>query len=103
MVSIKAAVVGITLLTVCLLATNASPAVRYGCCRNYMATKIPFSKIKGYSVQTVNEMCPINAIIFHTKKGQACTNPALHWVMDYVNRLRSKAQMVHIKTSQALE
>ncbi|KAA8587305.1 C-C motif chemokine 20a.3 isoform X2 [Etheostoma spectabile] len=102
MVSIKAAVVGITLLTVCLLATNASP-VRYGCCRNYMATKIPFSKIKGYSVQTVNEMCPINAIIFHTKKGQACTNPALHWVMDYVNRLRSKAQMVHIKTSQALE
>uniref|UniRef100_A0A8C9X763 C-C motif chemokine n=1 Tax=Sander lucioperca TaxID=283035 RepID=A0A8C9X763_SANLU len=76
--------------------------VRHGCCRNYMALKIPFANIKGYSVQTVTELCPINAIIFHTKKGQACTNPALHWVMDYINRL-SKAQLVHIKTSQAQE
>uniref|UniRef100_A0A8C9X4Y3 C-C motif chemokine n=1 Tax=Sander lucioperca TaxID=283035 RepID=A0A8C9X4Y3_SANLU len=78
-------------------------SLRHGCCRNYMALKIPFANIKGYSVQTVTELCPINAIIFHTKKGQACTNPALHWVMDYINRLRSKAQLVHIKTSQAQE
>ncbi|XP_028449840.1 C-C motif chemokine 20a.3 [Perca flavescens] len=102
MVSIKATVMGITILAVCLLATNAS-AVRHGCCRNYMALKIPFANIKGYSVQTVTELCPINAIIFHTKRGQACTNPALHWVMDYINRLRSKAQLVHIKTAQAQE
>ncbi|XP_031136847.1 C-C motif chemokine 20a.3 isoform X1 [Sander lucioperca] len=103
MVPIKATVMVITLLTICLMATNTSAAVRHGCCRNYMALKIPFANIKGYSVQTVTELCPINAIIFHTKKGQACTNPALHWVMDYINRLRSKAQLVHIKTSQAQE
>ncbi|XP_035861654.1 C-C motif chemokine 20a.3 isoform X2 [Sander lucioperca] len=102
MVPIKATVMVITLLTICLMATNTS-TVRHGCCRNYMALKIPFANIKGYSVQTVTELCPINAIIFHTKKGQACTNPALHWVMDYINRLRSKAQLVHIKTSQAQE
>ncbi|XP_010783753.1 C-C motif chemokine 20a.3 [Notothenia coriiceps] len=99
MVSIKASVMVITLLTVCLLATNASSA--HGCCRNYMKTKIPFPKIKGYSVQTVTELCPISAIIFHTKKGKACTDPALNWVMYYVDRLRNKAQMVHMKSTKA--
>ncbi|XP_028987454.1 C-C motif chemokine 20a.3 [Betta splendens] len=99
MVSIKASVAAITLLTVCLLATNTS-AVYHECCRGYMTLKLPFSAVRGYSVQTVTELCPINAIIFHTKKGKACTNPAFNWVMDYVNRIRAKAQMVHIKTSK---
>ncbi|KAL7387150.1 hypothetical protein ABVT39_019126 [Epinephelus coioides] len=98
MVSMKLAVTVFTLLAVCLLATDAS-SVYHGCCRSYMKTKIPFIKIKGYSLQTTTEHCPISAIIFITKKGKACTNPALQWVMDYVNRLRNKAQMVHIKTS----
>ncbi|KAK5859891.1 hypothetical protein PBY51_021410 [Eleginops maclovinus] len=100
MVSIKASVMVITLLTICLLATNASP-VHHGCCRSYMKNKIPCFKIKGYSVQTVTELCPINAIIFHTGKGKACTNPALNWVMDCVNRLRNKAHIVHMKSTKA--
>ncbi|XP_070775558.1 C-C motif chemokine 20a.3 [Enoplosus armatus] len=99
MVSIKATVMVITLLTFCVLATSTSVGY-YQCCRSYMTTKIPFRPIKGYSVQTVTELCPINAIIFHTKRGKACTNPALNWVMDYVDRLRNKAQRVHIHTSQ---
>ncbi|XP_037314544.1 C-C motif chemokine 20a.3 [Pungitius pungitius] len=100
MVSIKATATVLTLLSACLLATNVS-AVNHGCCRSYMTARIPFSRIQGYSVQTMTEMCHINAIIFHTKKGKACTNPALHWVMQYVNHLRIKAQLVHLKTSQA--
>ncbi|TNN67805.1 C-C motif chemokine 20 [Liparis tanakae] len=98
MVSIRAAVAVLTLLLACLPATNAYAGLP-GCCRSYMTSKIPFKRIRGYSVQTDIEMCPINAIIFHTKRGKACTNPALNWVMDYVNRLRNKAQMVHNKTS----
>ncbi|XP_031711103.1 C-C motif chemokine 20-like [Anarrhichthys ocellatus] len=100
MASIKATVAVLTLLSACLLITNAS-AGHYGCCRSYMTAKIPFHKIKGYSVQTVTETCQINAIIFHTKKGKACVNPALNWVMQYINHLGNKAQMVHIKTSKA--
>ncbi|XP_035527029.1 C-C motif chemokine 20a.3 [Morone saxatilis] len=100
MVSIKATAMGITLLTFCLLITDTS-AVRTGCCRSYTKGKIPFSAIKGYSVQTHTGFCDINAIIFHTRKGQACTNPGLDWVMTYVNRLRQKAQKVHLETSQA--
>ncbi|XP_068427467.1 C-C motif chemokine 20a.3 [Clinocottus analis] len=99
MVSLKAAA-ALMLLSACLLASYAS-AVPYGCCQRYMTAKIPFKRIKGYSVQTDKEMCHINAIIFHTMKGKACTDPALPWVMDYVDRLRNKAHMVHNKTSKA--
>ncbi|XP_034559334.1 C-C motif chemokine 20a.3 [Notolabrus celidotus] len=95
MVSIKALVMGVTLLTLCLLTTNTS-AVHPGCCRSYMKTKLPFLQIKGYAVQSDQEMCPINAIIFLTKKGKLfCADPALNWVMDSINRLRAKAQIVH--------
>ncbi|XP_018531692.1 C-C motif chemokine 20a.3 [Lates calcarifer] len=98
MVSIRAPVIAITLLTVCLLATHTSAE----CCRKYMKSKIPFPVIRGYSVQDHREMCPINAIIFHTKRGRkACTDPALNWVMDYVNRLGKEAQIVHMRTAKA--
>ncbi|XP_041660158.1 C-C motif chemokine 20-like [Cheilinus undulatus] len=93
MVSIKATVMAVMLLTVCVLATDT--AEYHGCCRSYMKTKLPFRPIKGYTVQSDIGLCPISAIIFHTKKGRVCTDPALDWVMDYVNRLRAKAQMVH--------
>ncbi|KAM6990252.1 C-C motif chemokine 20-like [Tautogolabrus adspersus] len=104
MVSIKATVLVITLLTFCLLATDTSAVSKYpGCCRSYMKTKLPFRVIVGYSVQSETENCPISAIIFHTRKGkEACTNPALNWVMDYVNRLRTQAQIAH-KNSQSNE
>ncbi|XP_069013304.1 C-C motif chemokine 20a.3 [Embiotoca jacksoni] len=102
MQSIKVTVMAITLLTVCLLATDTS-AVRADCCPKYMKGKLRFSIIRGYSVQTVKEMCDIDAIIFHTTKGKACTDPSLRWVMIYVNLLGSEAQKVHINTSQAQE
>ncbi|KAK9539137.1 hypothetical protein VZT92_004264 [Zoarces viviparus] len=98
MASIKATVAVLTLLSACLLITNASG--HHGCCRSYMTARIPFLKIKGYSVQTITETCHIHAIIFHTKKGKACMNPALNWVMQYIHRLGNKAQMVHNKTSK---
>uniref|UniRef100_A0A3Q3C5U5 C-C motif chemokine 20-like n=1 Tax=Haplochromis burtoni TaxID=8153 RepID=A0A3Q3C5U5_HAPBU len=69
MVTIKAMVMVIA-LTICLTA-NSSDGM-------YL---LPFYvEIKGYSVQTIKEMCPIDAIIFHTKKGKACANPALKWI-----------------------
>ncbi|XP_029381281.1 C-C motif chemokine 20a.3 [Echeneis naucrates] len=95
MMSIKLIVIS---LSICLLATHTS-AVYVECCRRYMKTRVPFGVIRGYSVQRETELCPINAIIFHTKRGKACTDPAFNWVMEYVNRLRNAAQLVH-KTSK---
>lgn len=35
----------------------------FRCCRTYMKGRLPFAIIKGYSVQTITELCPINAIM----------------------------------------
>uniref|UniRef100_A0A665TE78 Chemokine interleukin-8-like domain-containing protein n=1 Tax=Echeneis naucrates TaxID=173247 RepID=A0A665TE78_ECHNA len=59
------------------------------CCRRYMKTRVPFGVIRGYSVQRETELCPINAIIFHTKRGKACTDPAFNWVMEYLLKQKS--------------
>nr|XP_046264716.1 C-C motif chemokine 20a.3 [Scatophagus argus] len=99
MVSIKATAMVIALLVFCLLASDTS-AVSYGCCRGYTKGRISFKSIKGYSVQTISEVCHINAIIFHTRNGQVCTNPALNWVMDYIDKIRNRARKVHINSSQ---
>uniref|UniRef100_A0A8C6PSW7 C-C motif chemokine n=1 Tax=Nothobranchius furzeri TaxID=105023 RepID=A0A8C6PSW7_NOTFU len=72
------------------------------CCRRYIKGKLRWETIKGYSVQPATEMCPINAIIFHTKMGKVCTDPALNWVIGYVSRIRFEAQKLHQK-AQALK
>ncbi|RVE61836.1 hypothetical protein OJAV_G00174300 [Oryzias javanicus] len=46
--------------------------------------------------QRVSEFCPINAIIFHTRKHKICTDPALNWVTEYVERIRKREQEFHI-------
>ncbi|TKS79932.1 C-C motif chemokine 20 [Collichthys lucidus] len=87
MVSVKATVMVMMLLTICLLTTNTS-AEKFGCCRSYIKFKLNFNNIKGYSVQNDTGVCHISAIIFHTKgRNSFCANPALDWVMDYVNRI----------------
>ncbi|CAJ1072110.1 C-C motif chemokine 20a.3 [Xyrichtys novacula] len=96
MVSVKALLMVTALLTLCLLTTNTSAAYAgKGCCHSYSKIKPPFHLIRGYSVQSEIEICPISAIIFHTKNGRYCSNPAQNWVMDYVERLRNKARLVH--------
>uniref|UniRef100_A0A3Q4N169 Chemokine interleukin-8-like domain-containing protein n=1 Tax=Neolamprologus brichardi TaxID=32507 RepID=A0A3Q4N169_NEOBR len=54
MLPIRAVVVMIA-LTVCLTANKSA---------GYITGRLPYSAIKGYSVQTDTEMCPINAIMF---------------------------------------
>uniref|UniRef100_A0A3P9L2J2 C-C motif chemokine n=1 Tax=Oryzias latipes TaxID=8090 RepID=A0A3P9L2J2_ORYLA len=117
MVSVKVAFIVIAFLAVCIEQTDAAMDLillvyahgfSFRCCRTYMKGRLPFAIIKGYSVQTITELCPINAIIFHTRKGKTCANPALNWVMEYVERLRMetyepKKQLVfHIHTATEL-
>ncbi|XP_032420636.1 C-C motif chemokine 20a.3 [Xiphophorus hellerii] len=95
MVSMKVTVMMVTLVTLCVLATNTHAALY--CCRRHLPGKPRFSDIKGFSVQKQTEFCPISAIIFHTKKGKRCADPALEWVLDYVSRIEYVAQKVHQK------
>uniref|UniRef100_A0A3B3TLR8 C-C motif chemokine n=1 Tax=Poecilia latipinna TaxID=48699 RepID=A0A3B3TLR8_9TELE len=66
------------------------------CCRRYVHRKIPFSEIKGFSVQRSTVLCPINAIIFHTNKGNRCADSTQEWVMDYVSYILTKLKETDI-------
>ncbi|KAM4556473.1 C-C motif chemokine 20a.3 [Fundulus diaphanus] len=99
MISIKVTVMVATLVTLCILSTDTHAAY-IGCCRRYMVGRIRFPDIKGFSVQNSTELCPISAIIFHTKNGKRCANPALEWVMDYVSRIEYMALKVHQKAQE---
>ncbi|XP_043990921.1 C-C motif chemokine 20a.3 [Gambusia affinis] len=97
MVSMKVTVMMATLAALCVLATNTHAALYGSCCRRYIPVKPKFSDIQGFSVQKRTELCNISAIIFHTKKGKRCADPALGWVLDYVSRIEYEAQKVHQK------
>ncbi|CAL8281630.1 unnamed protein product [Lota lota] len=84
----------LTLAIICLYATQTS-AASHACCREFSRGRIPFRVIRGYSVQSVVELCSIDAIIFHTKKGEACADPALEWVQNYIHRISTKARTFH--------
>uniref|UniRef100_A0A146VT27 C-C motif chemokine n=1 Tax=Fundulus heteroclitus TaxID=8078 RepID=A0A146VT27_FUNHE len=99
MISIKVTVMVATLITLCILSTDTH-ATYLGCCRRYMVGRIRFPDIKGFSVQNHSELCPVVAIIFHTAKGKRCANPALEWVMDYVNRIEYISLKVHQKATE---
>ncbi|MEQ2276506.1 hypothetical protein XENORESO_020022 [Xenotaenia resolanae] len=94
MISIKVTVMPLTLVILCVLSTNTQ-AASFPCCRRHMFGKLRFQEIKGFSVQNDFEHCSISAIIFHTKNGKKCFNPALEWVMDYVRQIEYMAQKVH--------
>ncbi|KAM9322106.1 C-C motif chemokine 20a.3 [Pholidichthys leucotaenia] len=93
MVSGSAVLWAVTLASL-LLAANTSGSPRR-CCRSYIKGRLRSEDIIGYSVQTIQEHCPIDAIIFHTKTGRFCGNPALQWVMDNVERIRIRAKKIH--------
>uniref|UniRef100_A0A3B3WK61 C-C motif chemokine n=1 Tax=Poecilia mexicana TaxID=48701 RepID=A0A3B3WK61_9TELE len=88
MVSMRVTVMAATLVTLAVLCINylffLFTAYIF-CCRRYVHRKIPFSEIKGFSLQKSTDLCPVRAIIFHTKNGKRCADPSLKWVMDYVS------------------
>uniref|UniRef100_A0A669F6S8 Chemokine interleukin-8-like domain-containing protein n=1 Tax=Oreochromis niloticus TaxID=8128 RepID=A0A669F6S8_ORENI len=93
MLPIRAVVV--IALTVCLTANTSAGLYLFPSCPflPFIDFRLPYSTIKGYSVQIDTEMCPINAIIFHTKKGKVCANPALKWVIDAIDQISEKFQL----------
>uniref|UniRef100_A0A3B3Y770 C-C motif chemokine n=1 Tax=Poecilia mexicana TaxID=48701 RepID=A0A3B3Y770_9TELE len=96
MVSMRVTVMAATLVALCVLATNMHAAYIF-CCRRYVHRKIPFSEIKGFSLQKSTDLCPVRAIIFHTKNGKRCADPSLKWVMDYVTE-RNRHRFIHYKS-----
>ncbi|NXA40359.1 CCL20 protein, partial [Eudromia elegans] len=58
------------------------------CCLSYSKVHLPRRAIMGYTEQLSSEVCDINAIIFHTRRGlKACVNPKEPWVKKHLSWL----------------
>ncbi|XP_067897493.1 C-C motif chemokine 20-like [Heterodontus francisci] len=61
------------------------------CCLSYSKKGLPQKLIAGYVRQFSNELCGINAVIFHTRKGRSiCANPEDEWVKRIIIRFLKK-------------
>ncbi|XP_043926851.1 C-C motif chemokine 20-like [Protopterus annectens] len=69
----------------------AFKAFQEDCCLKHSEKPLPFRIIKGYIEQWSNEVCNIDAIVFHTTKGRkVCANPKDEWVKQVFKRLSVK-------------
>ncbi|XP_051874198.1 C-C motif chemokine 20-like [Pristis pectinata] len=56
------------------------------CCLSYSAKPLPLRVIRGYVWQYSNELCSIDAVIFHTRKRLSiCANPKDKWVQGLIS------------------
>ncbi|XP_040203377.1 C-C motif chemokine 20-like [Rana temporaria] len=64
----------------------------FDCCYSYRKTPVSVKAIKSYTTQRSNEVCPIDAIIFRTKKGKVfCADSTDGWVKRAIRILGEKA------------
>ncbi|XP_069482918.1 C-C motif chemokine 19-like isoform X2 [Ambystoma mexicanum] len=76
-------------------ASNNDPV---DCCLQVSETRIPLSILKGFQIQTLEDGCYIEAVVFITKKSASlCAPPNQQWVHRLINRLKNLAQSVNRK------
>uniref|UniRef100_A0A3Q3JJA2 C-C motif chemokine n=1 Tax=Monopterus albus TaxID=43700 RepID=A0A3Q3JJA2_MONAL len=72
------------------------------CCLRYARRPLPCKQLLGYSIQTINTFCDINAVIFHLPERFVCADPSMRWTqrgMKCVDEQRKKdAQIIKEKT-----
>ncbi|XP_025895897.1 C-C motif chemokine 20 [Nothoprocta perdicaria] len=74
-----------------LLSAPCQAQSNQDCCLSYSKVRLPQRAIMGYSEQLSSEVCDINAIIFHTRRGlKACVNPKEPWVKKHLSWLSLK-------------
>ncbi|XP_069552662.1 C-C motif chemokine 20b [Brachyistius frenatus] len=67
------------LCSLSILATFIGGAQSVSCCLKYTHRLLPFKWLIDYTVQTINNSCDINAIIFHTGIRFVCADPSQNW------------------------
>ncbi|XP_062987561.1 C-C motif chemokine 20 [Elgaria multicarinata webbii] len=79
------------LIGLLLLLGTSEAQSNQDCCLSYNKKPLRRSTVVGFTEQFSSEVCDINAVIFHTRKGyKACANPKDHWVKDRVRWLSEK-------------
>ncbi|AWP21059.1 putative C-C motif chemokine 20-like [Scophthalmus maximus] len=66
------------------------------CCLRYTRRPLSHRRLLGYTIQTINNSCDINAIVFHIPGKFVCADPLMKWTqrgMKYVDERRKMAQI----------
>ncbi|XP_042255902.1 C-C motif chemokine 20b [Thunnus maccoyii] len=73
------------------------------CCLRYYRRPLPCKRLLGYTIQTINTSCDINAIIFHLPGKFVCADPSMTWTqmrMKCVDEKRkTTTQVIREKTT----
>ncbi|XP_039620378.1 C-C motif chemokine 20-like [Polypterus senegalus] len=85
----------ISLLVLLTLNVLAVSAMYEDCCVSYTTRQMRCHAMKGYTIQTPEDLCNIEAVIFHTKWGkQICANPSQQWVMEVIKCLQHRVKVI---------
>ncbi|XP_029472175.1 C-C motif chemokine 20-like [Rhinatrema bivittatum] len=61
------------------------------CCYTYTKKALPSKVIRRITLQSAAEVCDIDAVIFHTKRGfNVCANPQDAWVKKFLKSARGR-------------
>ncbi|XP_078524114.1 C-C motif chemokine 20 [Lissotriton helveticus] len=74
------------------LISEAFPT-NYDCCYRYTRKPLPRHAVRSFTIQSAEEICDIDAVIFHTRRGfRVCANPQEKWVKVLIKTLRKTNQ-----------
>ncbi|XP_041127261.1 C-C motif chemokine 20-like [Polyodon spathula] len=89
----KLLVVAMALLLTLNMFSEQVSAQYQDCCMSHSKKALPCRGIRGYSIQSVKDLCNIEAVVFHTIRGKnICADPAQKWVMDRITCLKNRVK-----------
>ncbi|XP_034562816.1 C-C motif chemokine 20b [Notolabrus celidotus] len=65
-----------TLCSLLIMSTFIDSTHSASCCLWYTSRPLKCSRLLGYTIQTINTSCDINAVIFHVKGRFLCADPS---------------------------
>uniref|UniRef100_UPI0037E8E427 C-C motif chemokine 20b n=1 Tax=Semicossyphus pulcher TaxID=241346 RepID=UPI0037E8E427 len=85
------------LCSLLVLTTFIGSTQSANCCVSYARRNIRRNMLLGYTIQTINKSCDINAVIFHVKGRFVCANPSASCtqkLMKYIDEKRKKEAQI---------
>ncbi|XP_044196129.1 C-C motif chemokine 20b [Thunnus albacares] len=61
-----------------IISTFVSSTQSASCCLSYSRRRLQCKQLSGYTIQTINTSCDINAIIFHPRRKFVCADPSMN-------------------------
>nr|QZC92281.1 chemokine (C-C motif) ligand 20b [Sebastes schlegelii] len=99
-ICLLAALCSLVILTMFIGSTQSA-----SCCMRYTNRRFKCQRLMGYTIQTINTSCDINAVIFHLPGRFVCADPLTKWTqrgMQCIDeRRRMSSQIIARETTKS--